>query len=63
MGKPLGNHSTMRLSGYMKIKLLNQGLRIVYKLVREYGVMRIIVISIRDDEQVYKIAQKRIDPP
>lgn len=47
----------------MKIKLLNQGLRIVYKLVREYGVMRIIVISIRDDEQVYKIAQKRIDPP
>jgi len=59
-GKPLGNHISSKLSGYMKIKLLKLGLRIIYCIVRKDNIMRIIIISVRDDEAVYKIAQKRI---
>lgn len=60
IGKPLGNHSATKLSGYYKIKLRDLGYRIVYGLVRENNVMKVIVISIRDDELVYKEAERRI---
>lgn len=60
IGKPLGNHADSKLSGYYKIKLRNLGYRVVYKLVMGKNVMRIIVISIRDDEAVYKEADRRI---
>ena len=59
-GKPLGNRIESRLAGCFKIKLVKLGIRIVYKLIREKNRMTIIVISVRDDNQVYKIAQKRI---
>ncbi|MBP3360133.1 MAG: type II toxin-antitoxin system RelE/ParE family toxin [Clostridia bacterium] len=61
IGKPLGNHQNSRLSGYYKIKLKNLGYRVVYSLVRENNIMKIIVISIRDDEAVYKEAERRIE--
>ncbi len=57
IGKPLGNHVSSKLSGYYKIKLRNLGYRVVYDLVREGNVMKIIVISVRDDEEVYKEAE------
>jgi mRNA interferase RelE/StbE len=60
-GKPLGNKSNTNLTGYFKIKLLKLGIRIVYGLVKEQGIMKIIVISIREDETVYQIAADRID--
>ena len=60
IGKPLGNHSAAKLSGYYKIKLRDLGYRVVYGLVRENNIMKIIVISIRDDELVYKEAERRI---
>ena len=60
LGKPLGNHKTGNLSGYMKIKLLRDGLRVVYGIERKDEVMEIIIISIRDDETVYKMASERI---
>lgn len=56
-GAPLGNKNGNNLTGLFKIKLLKEGLRIVYEL--EQNTMEIIVISVRDDETVYKIAQKR----
>ena len=59
-GKPLGNHTAANLSGYYKIKLRDLGYRVVYGLVREGNVMRIIVISIRDDDAVYREAEHRI---
>jgi mRNA interferase RelE/StbE len=61
LGKPLGNKGGTNLTGYFKIKLLKLGLRVVYKLVKENGVMKIIVISARADDEVYITAQKRID--
>lgn len=60
IGKPLGNHASSKLSGYYKIKLRNLGYRVVYQLVKEGEIMRVIVISIRDDEAVYKEAERRI---
>lgn len=59
LGKPLGSHSVANLTGYLKIKLRRQGLRVVYKLVRENDTMKIIVISVRDDQTVYRLAKER----
>ncbi|MHB8126524.1 MAG: type II toxin-antitoxin system RelE family toxin [Desulfitobacteriaceae bacterium] len=60
-GKPLSNKGGTNLAGYCKIKLLKLGLRIVYKVVRENNIMKIIVISARADDEVYILAQKRTE--
>lgn len=60
IGKPLGHHAAADLSGYYKIKLRDLGYRVVYSLVREGNIMKVIVISIRDDETVYREAERRI---
>ncbi len=59
LGKPLGNHNGNNLTGYLKIKLLKLGLRVVYRVIRENNIMKIEVISVRDDDTVYQIVQKR----
>lgn len=59
-GKPLGNKGGNNLTGLLKIKLKKLGLRIIYKLVREKDTMKIIVISLRSDNEVYETAAKRI---
>jgi len=61
IGKPLGHHASSNLTGYYKIKLRDLGYRVVYSLIREGNVMKVIVISIRDDEAVYREAEKRIE--
>ena len=53
IGKPLGHHASSNLTGYYKIKLR--------ELVREKEVMKVIVISIRDEEAVYQEAERRIE--
>lgn len=58
-GEPLGNLKIAQLTGYCKIKLQKLGLRVVYRLERDDVTMRIVVVSARADEEVYKIAQKR----
>lgn len=60
IGKPLGNHASSKMSGYYKIKLRDLGYRVVYQLITDGEIMRIIVISIRDDEAVYREAERRI---
>ena len=61
IGKPLGHHASSNLTGYYKIKLHDLGYRVVYGLVREKEVMKVIVISIRDEEAVYQEAERRIE--
>lgn len=58
-GKPLGNKSGINLTNLLKIKFRDLGIRVVYKVERVDGVMKIIVVSARTDEQVYKEAAKR----
>ena len=59
LGKPLGNKGGQNLSGFLKIKLLKAGIRIVYTLVRENDKMLIVVIGVRADNEVYEQAAKR----
>jgi len=58
---PLGHKQGANLTGLCKIKLLKLGIRVVYKLVREGEIMKIIVIAARADEEVYSIASRRVD--
>ncbi len=60
-GKPLSNQSTSKLAGYCKIKLRKPGIRVVYGIVKENHVMKVIVISVRSGNLVYKLAEKRIE--
>lgn len=60
-GKPLGNKGGTNLTNLMKIKFRDSGIRVVYKVERIDGVMKIIIVSARADEQVYKEAAKRRD--
>lgn len=58
-GLPLGNHNETKLAGLLKIVLMKAGIRIVYRLKRQDGIMNIIVISARAESKVYKIAHDR----
>lgn len=58
-GKPLGNKNGANLTNLLKIKFRDLGIRVVYKVERVENVMKIIVVSARTDEQVYREAAKR----
>lgn len=59
-GKPLGNKGGTDLVGLFKIKLRKSGIRVVYQLVEVNGVMRIVVVGMRTDDEVYREAAKRL---
>ena len=56
-GKPL--HGA--LVNLLKIKLRDAGLRVIYRLEKSENTMQIIVVSIRSDETVYKLAEQRLN--
>ena len=58
-GKPLGNKNGNDLTGLMKIKLRDDNIRVVYQIVKTEKTMEIIVIALREDNEVYEIAAKR----
>lgn len=58
-GKPLGNKGGKNLTGLLKIKIVSIGIRVVYRLIRENGVMKILVVAARADGEVYSIAASR----
>ena len=58
-GKPLGHKHGMNLTNLLKIKLRGEGIRVVYKLLRTDTKMLVIVVGIREDEEVYEIANRR----
>ena len=58
-GKPLGKKHNRNLTNFLKIKLRSEGIRIVYKLIKKDNQMLIVVIGIREDDEVYDIAYKR----
>ena len=58
-GKPLGSKGGNNLSNLLKIKFRDIGIRVVYKVEYTETVMRIVVISARTDEEVYRKALDR----
>ena len=55
-GKPLGHKRGLNLTNLLKIKLRGEGIRIVYKLVKTESQMLVIVVGIREDDEVYELA-------
>ena len=60
-GKPLGHKHGNDLTGLCKIKLVKEGIRVVYALIRTETAMKIIVIAARSDDEVYELAAQRRD--
>ncbi|MCL2082546.1 MAG: type II toxin-antitoxin system RelE/ParE family toxin [Oscillospiraceae bacterium] len=58
-GEPLGNKRGNNLTGLYKIKFRSIGVRAVYALEETNSTMTIIVISLRADNEVYKVAEHR----
>lgn len=58
-GKPLGNRSGNNLTGLLKVKLRKDGIRIVYRLERVQHQMLIIIVGIRNENEVYNTAAQR----
>ena len=58
-GKPLGNKHGFDLTGLCKIKLVKEGIRVVYALIRTETAMKIVVIAARADDEVYELAAQR----
>lgn len=58
-GKPLGDKQGNDLAGFLKIKLRDAGIRVVYKLIRTETEMLVVVIGARADDEVYETAQHR----
>ena len=60
-GHPLSNLNSTKLAGSFKIKLRASGIRIVYKLIKKDDKMLIVIIGARADNEVYEIAESRIN--
>ena len=60
-GKPLGHRGGRNLTNFLKVKLRGEGIRIVYRLIRTETSMLIVVIGMREDDEVYEIARKRAE--
>ena len=58
-GKPLGHKRGLNLTNLLKIKLRGEGIRVVYKLIKTESQMLVIVIGVREDEEVYETAYSR----
>lgn len=58
-GKPLGNKMVFDLAGLLKIKLRQDDIRVVYKLEEDHGTMKIIIVGMRSDDEVYRLAARR----
>lgn len=59
-GKPLGNKGGLNLTGCLKIKFRALGIRAIYRLIRQENEMQMLVIGLRADDEVYRIADKRL---
>ncbi len=58
-GKPLGSKRGLNLTGLLKIKLRSEGIRVVYRLEKRESQMLVIVVGVREDEEVYQIEHTR----
>ena len=58
-GKPLGDKGGTNLTSLLKIKFRDLGIRVVYKVEYTDSIMKIIVVSARTHDQVYKEAAVR----
>ena len=58
-GEPLRSQKGRDLSGLYKIKYRDIGIRVVYSLIEQNGIMTVIIVGARADDEVYDEAYKR----
>ncbi|MBQ9388790.1 MAG: type II toxin-antitoxin system RelE/ParE family toxin [Synergistaceae bacterium] len=59
-GIELGSKGGVNLTGCLEIKLRGEGLRAIYKLIMTKTEMLVIIVDVREDEEVYNNAGNRI---
>lgn len=61
IGKSLGNTNYAQLSGYKELKQHKLGIRMIFKQLDngDIEVIEIVAIGRREDEEIFKIAEKR----
>ncbi len=60
IGHLLGNKAGIDLSGYRKLYVDKQRIRIVYRIDEAMSVVMIVAIGKRDDLHIYKLAGQRL---
>jgi mRNA interferase RelE/StbE len=61
IGKDLGNKNNLGLAGLKKVYFDNKRYRIVYKVEQEEIIVYVIAVGKRDNMQVYKKANERVE--
>jgi mRNA interferase RelE/StbE len=59
LGKPLGNKGGLNLTGLRKVYVVKKQVRIVYEIIDDMLVVKVVAIGKREEMQVYKEAEKR----
>ena len=59
LGQLLGNKNNMNLSGLRKLYVAKKQVRIVYEIVNDILIVKVIAIGKRENMEVYKEAEKR----
>ncbi len=59
IGKPLGNKNNMNLTGLFKVYVAKKQVRIVYEIIENILVVKVIAIGKRESMEVYKQADER----
>lgn len=59
LGKPLGNKNNMNLSGLFKVYVAKKQVRIVYEIIENILVVKVIAIGKRERMEVYKQVEER----
>ena len=59
IGKPLGNKNNMNLTGLFKVYVAKKQVRIVYEIIDNILVVKVIAIGKRENMEVYKQAEER----
>ena len=59
LGKLLGNKNNMNLTGLRKVYVAKKQIRIVYEVIDDILVVRVVAIGKREDMEVYREAVKR----
>lgn len=59
LGKPLGNKNNMNLTGLLKVYVAKKQVRIVYEIIDNILVVKVMAIGKRESMEVYKQAEER----
>lgn len=59
IGKPLGNKNNMNLTGLFKVYVAKKQVRIVYEIIENILIVKVIAIGKRESMEVYKQADER----